>query len=55
LKWVESSVGLAERLEAEGNYRGGRWNLVRRSTVAYQGGRLVYDCIALASAKGEVA
>ena len=55
LKWVESSAGLAERLEAEGSFRGGRWSLVRRSTVAYQGGRLVYDCIALAAAKGEVA
>lgn len=48
---IESLPGLAERLENEGSYQNGSWRIIRRSMVAYQGGRMLYDCIALAHAR----
>ena len=47
MNWVETAVGLTEKLEAEGSYQSGVWRVVRRHGVVYQGGRTVYDCLAL--------
>lgn len=55
MTFVENTPGLTERLEAEGAYQNGTWRIVRRGAVAYQGGRVVYDCLALASSKSGVA
>lgn len=48
LTWAESSPGLADRLDAEGSYRNGQWRLIRKSSTAYLGNRILHDCIALA-------
>lgn len=47
MNWVEATAGLTERLEADGTYQNGVWRIVRRHAVVYQGGRTVYDCLAL--------
>lgn len=47
MNWVETAVGLTEKLEADGSYQSGIWRIVRRHGVVYQGGRTVYDCLAL--------
>lgn len=49
--YIESLPGLADKLENEGTYQNGSWRIIRRHAVAYQGGRMVYECIALANAK----
>jgi mannitol/fructose-specific phosphotransferase system IIA component (Ntr-type) len=51
MHFIESTAGLAERLDTEGSYQNGLWRIVRRSATAYQGGRTVLDCIALMPAK----
>jgi len=55
LSFVDNNPSIPDRLEAEGAFQGGAWRSVRRSAVAYQGGRMVYDCIALSAAKGGAA
>ncbi len=51
MNFIERTAGLAERLDTEGTYQNGLWRIVRRSATAYQGGRTVFDCIALMPAK----
>ncbi|MCX7027667.1 MAG: PTS sugar transporter subunit IIA [Spirochaetes bacterium] len=51
LSWVESAVGLAERLETEGSFGSDTWRLVRRNSSTYSGGRTVYDCLGLIEAQ----
>jgi len=44
---LESAADLLEKIEAEGVYQNGGWRVLRRSAVAYQRGRVVYDCLAI--------
>jgi len=44
---LEYIPNLVERLETEGVYQNGGWRLLRRSVVAYQKGRVAYDCLAV--------
>lgn len=47
LSMIEGMPNMAERLEADGAVQNGLWRIVRRGSVTYQGGRMVYDCLAL--------
>ncbi len=47
VKLLDSASGLIEKFETEGAYQDGGWRLLRRGSVAYQGGRVVYDCLAI--------
>ncbi|MBE0556388.1 MAG: PTS sugar transporter subunit IIA [Proteobacteria bacterium] len=49
---LDSAAGLIERLEADGVFQDGGWRIVKRGTVAYQGGRVAYDCLAIRMATG---
>jgi mannitol/fructose-specific phosphotransferase system IIA component (Ntr-type) len=44
---LDGTAGLTERLEADGAFQDGVWRLVRRGVLTYQGGRVVYDCLAI--------
>jgi mannitol/fructose-specific phosphotransferase system IIA component (Ntr-type) len=44
---VEPVPRLVERLESEGALIVGNWRVVKRGAVSYQGGRVVYDCLAI--------
>jgi len=44
---LEGTPGLSERLESEGAFNCGGWRVVKRGSVSYQGGRVVYDCLAI--------
>jgi mannitol/fructose-specific phosphotransferase system IIA component (Ntr-type) len=44
---LEGVPNLIEKLETEGVYQNGGWRVMRRSAVAYQRGRVAYDCLAL--------
>ncbi len=44
---LEGAPGLIERLESEGAFHNGGWRVVKRGSVSYQGGRVVYDCLAI--------
>ena len=46
-EFLDGSAGLTERLEADGAFQDGVWRLVKRGALTYQGGRVVYDCLAI--------
>ena len=44
---LEGAPGLVEKLDAEGTFQNGGWRVMKRGTLGYQGGRVVYDCLAI--------
>ena len=44
---LEEIPNLVEKLEIEGVHQNGGWRLMRRSVVAYQKGRVAYECLAV--------
>lgn len=44
---LDAIPNLVEKLETEGVYQNGGWRVLRRSVVAFQKGRVVYDCLAV--------
>ena len=44
---LDGASGLVERLDADGAFQNGGWRVIKRGTLNYQGGRVVYDCLAL--------
>ena len=44
---LEGAAGIIERLEADGTFQDGGWRVVKRGSLAYQGGRVLYDCLAI--------
>jgi mannitol/fructose-specific phosphotransferase system IIA component (Ntr-type) len=47
LEALDAAADLGEKIERDGSYLNGGWRVLSRSVVNYQGGRIVYDCIAL--------
>ncbi|HOJ67442.1 MAG TPA: PTS sugar transporter subunit IIA [Candidatus Hydrogenedentes bacterium] len=47
MRWLDGVSDLASRLAGEGGYRNGGWQLLRRSAASYQGGRVLYECVAV--------
>jgi len=44
---LDGASALVEKLDADGAFQNGGWRVVKRGTLSYQGGRVVYDCLAL--------
>jgi nitrogen PTS system EIIA component len=44
---LNSATGLIEKIDTEGVFLNGGWRVVKRSMITYQGGRVVYDCLAI--------
>jgi PTS system nitrogen regulatory IIA component len=44
---LDGATGLVERLDADGAFQDGGWRVVKRGMLSYQGGRVVYDCLAI--------
>jgi mannitol/fructose-specific phosphotransferase system IIA component (Ntr-type) len=44
---LEGAAGMIERLDADGTFQDGGWRVVKRGSLAYQGGRVLYDCLAI--------
>ena len=44
---LEGAPALLERLDTDGTFTNAGWRVVKRGAVAYQGGRVVYDCLAI--------
>ncbi|HTO73755.1 MAG TPA: PTS sugar transporter subunit IIA [Gemmatimonadales bacterium] len=53
---VERGSNLVEQLDSTGAFQNGGWRVMKRSVTPYQGGRMVYDCLAVRlSARSETA
>ncbi len=44
---LEGTPGLFDRLEAEGAFDNDGWRVVKRGSTSYQGGHIMYDCLAI--------
>ena len=44
---LDGASGLVEKLDAEGTFLNGGWRVIKRGTLSYLGGRVVYDCLAI--------
>jgi mannitol/fructose-specific phosphotransferase system IIA component (Ntr-type) len=49
---LDGASGLLEKLEAEGAFQDGAWRVVKRGAQSFQGGRVVYDCLAIRLSAG---
>ena len=47
VEWLDSANNLIEKIESDGVYQNGGWRVLRRGSVAYQGDRIAYDCLAI--------
>jgi PTS system nitrogen regulatory IIA component len=47
---LENAAGVVEAVTTKGSFQEGRWRVVKRGAVMYQGDRVVYDCLALRKA-----
>jgi len=46
-EWLDSASDVIEKLMADGVYQNAKWRLLCRGSVAYQGGKAAYDCLAI--------
>jgi len=46
-EFLDATPSLIDRLESDGAFQDGVWRLVKRTALAYQGGRVLYDCLAI--------
>jgi mannitol/fructose-specific phosphotransferase system IIA component (Ntr-type) len=44
---LDGATGLIEKLESDGAYQDGGWRVVKRGFLTFQGGRVLYDCLAI--------
>jgi len=44
---LDGAAGLLEKLDADGSFQNGGWRVLKRGTLSYQGGRVLYDCLAI--------
>ena len=51
---LDSSAGLVDSLVSNGMFQNGGWRVMKRGTVTYQGDRVAYECLAIATAKGKL-
>ena len=51
MTFIESSKDITEQLDLEGSYYKVPWRIVRKGVTIYQGGKTVYECLALAQKK----
>ena len=49
---LDSASGLMEGIMAHGTFQNGAWRVLKRGSVAYQSGRVVYDCLAIKTTGG---
>jgi hypothetical protein len=52
---LDAAADLIGKLDAQGVCQINGWRIVRRNSVMYQAGRVVYDCLAVRIAEGPLA
>jgi hypothetical protein len=54
VKCLDGASGLIEDISARGVFQNDGWRVVKRGMVTYQGERVVYDCLAIRAASGDL-
>jgi len=49
VEWLDSASGVLEAIETDGFYQNGSWRIMRWQSTNFQGGRVLYKCIAMAT------
>lgn len=52
---LDSAAGLVDGIVSSGMFQNGGWRVIKRGTVTYQGDRVAYECLAIATAKSNLA
>jgi nitrogen PTS system EIIA component len=47
VEYLDAAPRLVERLASEGVFQNGGWRILKRGETAYQGERVLYDCLAI--------
>jgi nitrogen PTS system EIIA component len=47
MEWLDSAGDLIAEIETKGMFQNGGWRVLHRGSVTYQGGRVVYECLAI--------
>jgi mannitol/fructose-specific phosphotransferase system IIA component (Ntr-type) len=48
---LDSATGLVDGVASGGLFQNGGWRIMKRGTVTYQGDRVAYDCLAIATTR----
>ncbi len=48
---LDSAAGLVDGIASSGIFQNGGWRVMKRGTVTYQGDRVAYECLAIATAR----
>jgi len=51
---LDSAAGLVDGIASSGLFQNGGWRIMKRGAVTYEGNRVAYDCLAIATAKSNV-
>lgn len=52
---LDTAAGLVDGIASSGSFQNGGWRIMRRGTVTYQGDRVAYECLAIATARSNLA
>lgn len=52
VEYLDSAPGLIDKLASDGIFQNGGWRILKRGETAYQGDRILYDCLAIRAAGG---
>ncbi|HOV89114.1 MAG TPA: PTS sugar transporter subunit IIA [Syntrophorhabdaceae bacterium] len=47
MEQLESTYGIIDKIDAEGICQAGGWRIIRRNAINYQGGFVMYECLAI--------
>ncbi len=51
---LDSAAGLVDGLASSGLFQNGGWRIMKRGAVTYEGDRVAYECLAIATAKSSL-
>lgn len=52
---LDSAAGLVDGIASSGLFQNNGWRIMKRGAVTYQGDRVAYDCLAIATARNSLA
>jgi PTS system nitrogen regulatory IIA component len=54
VEYLDTASGLVEKIEKDGLFQNGGWRIVKRGETTFQRDRILYDCLAIKAAGGNL-